>query len=107
MRYFIQFSYDGTQYYGYQRQPKHISVQEKLESALSRLLRKEIKTIGAGRTDTGVHAAEMYAHFDWEEELPDQLVRKLNSLLPSDISIKAIFRVKDSAHARFDATKRI
>ncbi|QYN51744.1 tRNA pseudouridine(38-40) synthase TruA [Apibacter sp. ESL0404] len=107
MRYFIQFSYDGTQYYGYQRQPKHISVQEKLESVLSRLLRKEIKTIGAGRTDTGVHAAEMYAHFDWEEELPDQLVRKLNSLLPSDISIKAIFRVKDSAHARFDATERI
>jgi tRNA pseudouridine38-40 synthase len=107
LRYFIQFSYDGTQYFGYQRQPKHISVQEKLESALSRLLRKEIKTVGAGRTDTGVHASEMYAHFNLEEDIPDQLVRKLNSLLPPDISVKKIFRVKDSAHARFDAIERI
>lgn len=107
MRYFIQFSYDGTQYFGYQRQPKHISVQEKLESALGRLLRKEIKTTGAGRTDTGVHASEMFAHFNLEEDIPDQLVRKLNSLLPSDISVKSIFRVKDSAHARFDAIERI
>ena len=107
MRYFIQFSYDGTHYYGYQRQPGHISVQEKLELALSKLLRKEIKTVGAGRTDTGVHASEMYAHFNWEEELPDQLVRKLNSFLPSDISIHALFRVKDSAHARFDARERV
>jgi tRNA pseudouridine38-40 synthase len=107
LRYFIQFSYDGTQYFGYQRQPKHISVQEKLESALGRLLRKEVKTIGAGRTDTGVHASEMFAHFNLEEDIPDQLVRKLNSLLPSDISVKSIFRVKDSAHARFDAIERI
>ncbi|CVK16347.1 tRNA pseudouridine38-40 synthase [Apibacter mensalis] len=107
MRYFIQFSYDGTQYFGYQRQPKHISVQEKLESALGRLLRKEIKTTGAGRTDTGVHASKMFAHFNLEEDIPDQLVRKLNSLLPSDISVKSIFRVKDSAHARFDAIERI
>ncbi len=70
------------------------------------MLRKEIKTIGAGRTDTGVHASEMFAHFDLEEPLPDHWVRKLNSYLPLDISIKNIFPVPDSAHARFDAVKR-
>jgi tRNA pseudouridine38-40 synthase len=106
LRYFIQFLYDGTDYFGYQKQPEHISVQQTLESALSRMLRKDIYTTGAGRTDTGVHAREMFAHFDVEEKLPDNLVKKLNSYLPPDISIKSIFQVKDSAHARFDAVRR-
>lgn len=106
MRYFIQFSYDGTQYCGYQRQPKQPSVQETLENALSLMLREEIKTIGAGRTDTGVHASEMFAHFDMEEEIPEGFIRKLNSFLPPDISVQDIFPVSPSAHARFDAVKR-
>jgi tRNA pseudouridine38-40 synthase len=106
LRYFIQFSYNGTRYFGYQRQPAQISIQEVLENALGTLLRKSIKTVGAGRTDTGVHASEMFAHFDHEDPLPDNFVQKLNSFLPPDISIRSIFPVLESAHARFDALKR-
>ena len=106
MRYFIEFSYNGKNYFGYQIQPKDISVQEELEKALSTILREEIKTTGAGRTDTGVHAKKMFAHFDTEQELSGQLSHKLNSFLPTDISIKRIFKVKDDFHARFDATFR-
>ncbi|MCF2220445.1 tRNA pseudouridine(38-40) synthase TruA [Chryseobacterium sp. PS-8] len=106
MRYFIEFSYNGKNYFGYQIQPNAISVQEELEKALSTILREEIKTTGAGRTDTGVHAKKIFAHFD-TEKIPDQeLVRRLNSFLPADISIKRIFPVKDDFHARFDATYR-
>ncbi len=104
MRYFIQFAYFGKNYFGYQIQPREISVQEELEKALSTLLRKEIKTIGAGRTDTGVHAKKMFAHFDWDEVLDENLPQKLNSFLPPDISIQKLFKVKDDFHARFDAT---
>nr|WP_303649268.1 tRNA pseudouridine(38-40) synthase TruA [Chryseobacterium edaphi] len=106
MRYFIEFSYNGKNYFGYQIQPKDISVQEELEKALSTILREQIKTTGAGRTDTGVHAKKMFAHFDTEQILSDQLTHKMNSFLPSDISIKKIFPVKDDFHARFDATFR-
>lgn len=106
MRYFIQFSYNGTHYYGYQRQPEQISIQEIIEKSLSLLLNKKIKTIGAGRTDTGVHAKEMFAHFDYEDDIPENLVKRLNSYLPSDIAIRNIFKVLNSAHARFDALKR-
>lgn len=106
MRYFIQFSYEGTNYFGYQIQPKQISVQEVLEKSLSTILREEIKTIGAGRTDTGVHSAQMFAHFDSGIFLEDNLPRKLNSLLPEDISVQKIFMVNAAAHARFDAVKR-
>lgn len=81
-------------------------MQEELEKALSTILREEIKTTGAGRTDTGVHAKKIFAHFDTEKILDQELVRRLNSFLPADISIKRIFPVKDDFHARFDATYR-
>lgn len=106
MRYFIEFSYCGKNYFGYQIQPKQISVQEELEKALSTVLRMPIKTTGAGRTDTGVHAKKMYAHFDYFEALPHRLSYQLNSFLPSDIAIHRIFAVKEGTHARFDATFR-
>lgn len=106
MRYFIEFSYNGKNYFGYQIQPKEITVQEELEKALSTILRQPIKTTGAGRTDTGVHARKIFAHFDFEAELDPQLTYKLNSFLPPDISIQRIFKVKTDFHARFDATYR-
>lgn len=77
-----------------------------MEKALSTILREEIKTTGAGRTDTGVHAKKIFAHFDTEKMLGQDLTRRLNSFLPSDISVKRIFPVKDDFHARFDATYR-
>lgn len=106
MRYFVEFSYNGQHYFGYQIQPNEITIQEELEKALSTILRKPIKITGAGRTDTGVHAKKMFAHFDTEEAVSEKLPHQLNSFLPSDISIKKIFAVQDNAHARFDATFR-
>ena len=81
-------------------------MQEQLEKALSTILREPIKTVGAGRTDTGVHAKKMFAHFETEQVLSEQLPHQLNSFLPADISIKRIFKVKDDFHARFDTTFR-
>ena len=106
MRYFIRLSYNGKNYKGWQRQPKAPSVQEEVENALSLLLRTEIAIVGAGRTDTGVHARDYFAHFDLDTSLPENLVNKLNSFLPKEIAIKDIFPVKDDAHARFDALSR-
>ena len=106
LRYFIEFSYHGKNYFGYQIQPREISVQEELEKALSTILRKEVKTVGAGRTDTGVHAKKMFAHFDFDEVISEKLSNQLNSFLPPDISVKQIFEVKEDFHARFDATFR-
>lgn len=107
MRYFIQLSFDGTAYHGWQVQPNALSVQECLNRALSTLLRTPTDTVGAGRTDAGVHAAMMVAHFDHEGEVDtDTLRRKLNRLLPADIAVKEIRRVNDGAHARFSATAR-
>ena len=106
MRYFIEFSYCGKNYFGYQIQPKENSVQQELEKALSTILRQPIKTTGAGRTDTGVHAKKMFAHFDFYADIPEKFAHQLNSLLPPDISIARIFPVKDYFHARFDATHR-
>lgn len=106
MRYFIEFSYDGSSFFGYQIQPNQISVQEELEKALSTILRQPIKTTGAGRTDTGVHAKKMFAHFETEQKLDENLVHKLNSFLPKSISIKQIFEVAHDMHARFSATFR-
>lgn len=107
MRYFIELAYKGTNYHGWQYQPDAVSVQETLNKALSVILKKEIDIIGAGRTDTGVHAKKMYAHFDYETEIDSKiLVRKLNSFLPKDIVVFNLIKVHDDAHARFDATKR-
>jgi tRNA pseudouridine38-40 synthase len=109
MRYFITLSYDGTRYHGWQIQPNGLSVQEKLQWALSTILRQEdIQVTGAGRTDAGVHARMMVAHVDVERmdfELSD-LVYKLNRLLPQDIAIQKIEPVSDEMHARFSATSR-
>jgi len=108
LRYFIQLSYKGTNYHGWQIQPDQISVQEKIESAMQVAFQKKIEIVGCGRTDTGVHAKNYWAHFD-VNQLPmskDQLVFKLNNLLPKDIVIHHIQPVNLEAHARFDATYR-
>jgi tRNA pseudouridine38-40 synthase len=107
LRYFIEIAYNGKNYFGWQRQPEQMSVQEVLEERLSTLLREEIKLTGAGRTDTGVHAKQLFAHFDSDEiENFDDFIFRMNSFLPKDISLKNIFKVKQDAHARFDAVER-
>lgn len=106
MRYFITFSYDGGRYHGWQIQPNGVSVQEKLEWALSTLLREEISVTGAGRTDAGVHARMMVAHFDAPELDCEQLAYKLNRLLPQDIAVQRVEAVSDEMHARFSAKWR-
>ncbi|HBT84456.1 MAG: tRNA pseudouridine(38-40) synthase TruA [Fermentimonas sp.] len=107
-RYFITLSYNGKNYVGWQIQPNGISIQQKLQEAISLILRSEVDIVGAGRTDAGVHACKMVAHFDWYDESfsNEDLVFKLNSLLPKDIAIKSIKKVKPDAHARFSAISR-
>lgn len=107
MRYFIELSYNGRAYHGWQNQPNAISVQEVLEDALSTLLKEEITIVGAGRTDSGVHAKQMYAHFNSVNKFSlEKLIYKLNSFLPNDIAVQDVFNVNDEAHARFDAISR-
>lgn len=111
MRYFINMSYDGKNYHGWQIQPGAITVQEVLNKALSTLLREQIEVVGAGRTDAGVNASMMIAHFDTATSLeaPDalhQLKYRLNKLLPLDIAIHEIYPVASDMHARFSATSR-
>lgn len=108
-RYFIYLSYNGKNYSGWQTQPNAESVQETLEKALSLLLRVETPIVGAGRTDAGVHASQMVAHFDSDLEpafLTNELVDRLNRVLPKEIAIFKIVAVKPNAHARFDAISR-
>ena len=110
MRYFVKLAYNGTPFFGWQIQPQQISVQEVLEHTFSLLLKEKIEITGCGRTDTGVHAREYFAHFDidrtlYENELT-QLVFKLNSFLPKEIVIYEIRLVSPQAHARFDALSR-
>lgn len=108
MRYFIELAYTGTPFHGWQTQPGDVSVQETIEKALSTILRKPTPIVGAGRTDTGVHARQMFAHVDIDE-LPaekERFVRGLNSLLGPDIAIYDLREVAPDAHARFDATSR-
>ena len=129
-RYFIELSFNGTAYHGWQIQKNAVSVQEVLNKKLSVVLRQAVETTGCGRTDTGVHAREFFAHFDAEKQsivhgpLPmdgeakatidhrqwtidyENLLRSINAVLPSDIAVKRIFRVADNANARFDAILR-
>jgi tRNA pseudouridine38-40 synthase len=107
-RYFLQLSYKGTRYHGWQVQPNAISVQEVMEKALSLILREEISVVGAGRTDTGVHASFFVLHFHSEKEGWDEndLVHKLNRFLPSDIAVQRIWKVDSDDHARFSAVSR-
>ncbi len=107
MRYFIHLAYNGANYCGWQTQPGLPTVQQTLEQALTTLLRRPTAIVGCGRTDTGVHASDFYAHFNATDEVDTrQLTFKLNSFLPDDIAIYEIFAVRDNAHARFDATAR-
>lgn len=107
MRYFIELSYHGKNYHGWQIQPNEISVQETIEKGLSVLLKKPISVTGCGRTDSGVHARQFFLHFDVEEFIDKEKLKfRLNSFLPQDIAIFQIVRVQDEAHARFDAISR-
>jgi tRNA pseudouridine38-40 synthase len=113
-RFFIELAYDGTNYHGWQAQPNAVTVQEVLDSALRTVLRQPIETTGCGRTDTGVHAKEFFAHFDLEIEEESIVngswfmdkIRSLNAILPTDIAIKNLVPVEADKHARFDATLR-
>jgi tRNA pseudouridine38-40 synthase len=106
LRYFIELAYNGTKYHGWQIQPDAMSVQEKLNSAISTVLQTKVAVVGAGRTDAGVHASQMFAHFNTEILIADNFAHKLNSILPNDISIYKIFEVSEEKHARFDAESR-
>lgn len=110
MRYFIELSYFGKPFHGWQKQPNAPTVQQTIEEALSTLLRTPTTIMGAGRTDTGVHASQMFAHVDIAETMTtseiDQLRHRLNSFLPPEIAIHTIFKVTDQAHTRFDAIQR-
>lgn len=123
-RYFLELAYNGTNYHGWQSQPNAVGVQELVNQALSTVFRSNIETTGAGRTDTGVHARQLYAHFDapqppkggasiTEKETGNSqltthnsLLRSINALLPHDIAVKQLIPVAPDAHARFDATLR-
>ena len=104
----MRLAYNGAGYHGWQVQPNGTTVQECVERALSTVLRTPVAVTGAGRTDAGVNAAMMVAHFDVEVPIADSaaLMRQLNSILGRDIAVYAIYRVADDAHARFDATSR-
>lgn len=108
MRYFVRFSYNGTDFHGSQTQPNGITVQEVMEKTFSTILREPIALTFAGRTDAGVHAREMWAHFDFENPMvsPPSLISRFNSLLPSSVAVQAIMPVQADAHARFDACAR-
>lgn len=108
MRYFIQLAYRGTNYSGWQIQDNAVTVQGILNDRLSKFLRQNVETVGAGRTDAGVHASQFYAHFDVDTEIDDclEIVHRLNRMLPEDIVVYKVFRVDDTAHARFDAVTR-
>jgi tRNA pseudouridine38-40 synthase len=110
MRYFIRLSFDGTGFHGWQAQRNAVSVQKILADAISMIVREEVMLTGCGRTDTGVHAHEYFAHMDLSQELNkiqrDKLAFKLNSYLGDDVAIQAIFPVRQNAHARFSAVRR-
>ncbi len=106
MRYFIDLAYNGTRFYGWQRQPSDPSVQAAIEDVFSLILRQPIEIVGCGRTDTGVHASQYFAHFDFDGEFPTSFLERANKLLKNDIVLKRIIPVASEAHARFDAFKR-
>ncbi|EGV43633.1 tRNA pseudouridine(38-40) synthase TruA [Bizionia argentinensis JUB59] len=107
MRYFIELSYNGQAYHGWQNQPNAISVQEVIEKALSTILGQKTAVVGAGRTDAGVHAKQMFAHFETDADFSiEKLSYKLNAFLPEDIAVHNVFSVTPEAHARFHATSR-
>lgn len=107
MRFFIEMAYNGKHFHGWQKQPNAITIQETLENCFAKIFQQKVDIIGAGRTDTGVHARYLVAHFDLELEIDlDHLVYKLNRMLPDSVVIHNIYPVMPEAHARFDATSR-
>ena len=106
MRYFIKLAYKGTNYNGWQIQPNDPSIQETIQQAMSTILNQPIEIVGCGRTDTGVHAKEYYAHFDYDKPFPKSFLQRINKFLPNDIVFYEIKEVTDEAHARFDAYHR-
>jgi len=106
LRYFIDLAYRGTNYYGWQTQPNAISIQEELTKAIGTILQEDVNIVGAGRTDAGVHASQMIAHFDTSKTLDVKYIYKFNSLLPQDIVINNLYLVDDEKHARFNAVQR-
>lgn len=113
-RFFIEIAFNGTPYHGWQAQPNAVAVQEVLDKALSTIFRQAIETVGCGRTDTGVHARQLFAHLNveekdygaWSMDHGQNIVRSINALLPHDIAAKRLIPVHAEAHARFDATER-
>jgi tRNA pseudouridine38-40 synthase len=108
-RFFIELGYNGTAYHGWQIQPNALTVQECLDKALTIYFRQPVTSLGCGRTDTGVHATQFFAHVDLLDVEPEKVaasVGSINSLLPYDIAIKRIFKVEQDAHARFHASSR-
>jgi len=107
LRYFIKLAYKGTNYHGWQQQPNAVTVQELINKAFSTIFRKQINVVGAGRTDTGVHAKQLYAHIDLENNFNiKDSIYKINALLPKDIVVQNILKTTEEAHARFNATSR-
>ena len=106
MRYFIELSYNGTNYCGWQRQPHDMSVQQKIEETLSTILRTETPVVGCGRTDSGVHASQYFLHFDHPVPVPTNFMSRANKILPKDIAFLNLKPVPDEAHTRFDASRR-
>lgn len=106
MRFFLEIAFRGTQYNGWQVQPNGVSIQEKIDGALSTILRENIHCIGCGRTDTGVHARQFFLHFDAISAFPPDFLHRMNAFLPPDIAVMRCIPLPDDAHARFDATER-
>ncbi|MDX2001606.1 MAG: tRNA pseudouridine(38-40) synthase TruA [Chitinophagales bacterium] len=105
-RYFIEMAYNGANYHGWQIQPNGISIQQRMNEALTKLLGEDVYCIGCGRTDTGVHARQFFLHFDTSKPITDNLVFRLNRFLGFDIAVKRVIKVAENAHARFDAVER-
>jgi len=107
LRYFLELSYKGTYYHGWQSQKNAVAIQEVIEKVLSNILSKEIAIVGSSRTDTGVHAEQQFAHFDFEKNLNARdFTFKLNNVLPRDVAVNNLYQVPSTAHARFDAISR-
>ncbi len=106
-RFFLDISYKGTNYHGWQIQPNALTVQEVLQDGMSKILKNKVEVVGSGRTDTGVHAVQQPVHFDFDLEMSkEDILHKLNGVLPQDIAANSIREVKPEVHARFDATER-
>ena len=107
MRYMVTFSYDGTNYYGFERQVGYRSIQEEIENVLTKMHKHEVKIVGAGRTDKGVHALNQVFHFESDLKITSEGVKKgMNALIDKDIYIKKVEEVDEDFHARFNATEK-